>query len=233
MEQPSKAVVTGRHAAYFFGWDGTRISYGTLCVDVVRCCCLSHSHSTLSNPCRTADGKQKKKKGQKRDRISRRTQAGIGHSAPAHRDGHVQNRSRRREQRRGRHRTNPQVEQPRVDVRPSRKMEVRQHARGRGQPGACRNNCRPGHVAELLQYLIEVGQCCLTQEDVCRLSLRLSSCTWRKIHMRYSVGCSTNQHCLLNECEERSGRAWNRPSGLASGTLLSVATLQNLALLHA
>ena len=148
---------------------------------------------------------KRKKKGKKRDRISRR----------------------------GRHRTNPQVEQPRVDGRPSRKAGVRQHRLRRRQPGACRNNCRPGRVDELLQYLIEVGQCCLTQEDVCRLSLRLSSCTWRKIHMRYSVGCSTNQHCLLNECEERSGRAWNRPSGLASGTLLSVATLQNLALLHA
>ena len=34
-------------------------------------------------------------------RASRQTQAGIGHSAPAHRGGHVQNRSRRREQRRG------------------------------------------------------------------------------------------------------------------------------------
>ena len=33
------------------------------------------------------------------NRTSRPTQAGIGHSAPAHRGGHVQNRSRRRKQR--------------------------------------------------------------------------------------------------------------------------------------
>ena len=38
---------------------------------------------------------------------SRRTQTGIGHSAPAHRGRLVQNRSRRREQRWGRQRTKP------------------------------------------------------------------------------------------------------------------------------
>ena len=42
-----------------------------------------------------------------KNRTSRQTQAGIGHSAPAHRGGHVQNKSRRRGQRRGRQRTGP------------------------------------------------------------------------------------------------------------------------------
>ena len=72
-------------------------------------------------------------KTEKRDRISRQTRAGIGHSAPAHRGGHLQNRSRRREQRRGRYRTEPQAAEPRVDGRPSRKAEdanVRTEAAG-------------------------------------------------------------------------------------------------------
>ena len=43
----------------------------------------------------------------KRNRTSRQTQVGIGHSAPEYRGGHVQDRSRRREQRRGRQRTKP------------------------------------------------------------------------------------------------------------------------------
>ena len=71
-------------------------------------------------------------------RASRQTQAGIGHSAPAHRGGHVQNRSRRREQRRGRQKTNPQAEQPRVDGRPSRKAKAHQRRLRRRQPRARR-----------------------------------------------------------------------------------------------
>ena len=63
----------------------------------------------------------------KKNRTSCQTQAAIGHSTPAHRGGHVHNRSRRREQRWGRQRTNPQAEQPRVDGRPSRKVKARQH----------------------------------------------------------------------------------------------------------
>ena len=39
----------------------------------------------------------KKNNKKKKIRTSRQTQTGIGHSAPAHRGGHVQNRSRRRE----------------------------------------------------------------------------------------------------------------------------------------
>ena len=42
---------------------------------------------------------QQKEKKEKTDRTSRQTQAGIGHSAPAHRGGHVQNRIRRRQHR--------------------------------------------------------------------------------------------------------------------------------------
>ena len=63
---------------------------------------------TTSMPLRSvahaAEDQQKKKKN---FRTSRQTQAGIGHSAPAHRGGHVQNRSRRRKQRRRRQRTRP------------------------------------------------------------------------------------------------------------------------------
>ena len=43
-----------------------------------------------------------------KDQTSRQTQAGIGHSAHVHRGGHVQNRSRRRDQRRGRYRARPE-----------------------------------------------------------------------------------------------------------------------------
>ena len=73
-----------------------------------------------------------------RDRTSRQTQAGIGHGACAHRDGHVQNRSGSREQHWGRHRTELQAAQPRVDRRPSRKVKACQHRRRRRQPGARR-----------------------------------------------------------------------------------------------
>ena len=43
----------------------------------------------------------KKKKKKKTDRTSRQTQAGIGHSTPAHRGGHMQDRISRRQVRRG------------------------------------------------------------------------------------------------------------------------------------
>ena len=76
---------------------------------------------------------------QDKTRISRPTQAGICHSAPAHRGGHIQNMRRRGEQRRSRYRTEPQAEQPRADARPSRKVQTcRQHGSGRRQPGARR-----------------------------------------------------------------------------------------------
>ena len=70
----------------------------------------------LSRPAHT----KKKKFKIKLNRTSRQTQVGIGHSAPAKRGGHVQNRSRRREQRQGRQRTRPQAEQPRMDGRTTR-----------------------------------------------------------------------------------------------------------------
>ena len=90
----------------------------------------------------SATAHRKKKK--KTNRASRQTQPGISHSAPTHRGGHVQNRSRRREQRRGTHRTDPQAEQLRVDGRPSRKVKACQHGRGRRQPRARRR----GHTKQ-------------------------------------------------------------------------------------
>ena len=69
----------------------------------------------------------------KQERTSRQTQAGIDHSAPTHRGGDVQNRSRRREQPRGRYRTEPQAEQPRGDLTLSGTCAVRHHAAPRVQ----------------------------------------------------------------------------------------------------
>ena len=43
----------------------------------------------------------------KPDQTSRQTNAGIGRAAPTHRCGHVQNRIRRRQARRGKRRTDP------------------------------------------------------------------------------------------------------------------------------
>ena len=62
----------------------------------------------LTHTCMCVHGtvQKKKKKKKKKNRTSRQTQAGIGHSAPAHRGGHVQN-SRHRKQRRRRQRTRP------------------------------------------------------------------------------------------------------------------------------
>ena len=60
----------------------------------------------------------------KQKRTSRQTQAGIGHSAPAHKGGHVQNRSRRREQRRGRYRPE---RQRRVPPPLPRRLRISEH----------------------------------------------------------------------------------------------------------
>ena len=86
-----------------------------------------------------------------RDRISRQIQTGIGHGVPVR--GHVRNRSRRREQRRGRYRTKPQAEQPRVDGRPSRKAEVGQHVCGRRQLGARRRRHTKQECSDTSQTL--------------------------------------------------------------------------------
>ena len=51
----------------------------------------------------------------KTDRTSRQTQAGIGHSAPAHRGEHMQNRISRRQVRRGKIEHSAEAEQPRKD----------------------------------------------------------------------------------------------------------------------
>ena len=76
---------------------GARMPYSSVVNQHVCTCWTRNSIMMYSN----------KKKHTHTDRTSRRTQAGIGHSAPAHRGGHVQNKSRRREQRRGRQRTRP------------------------------------------------------------------------------------------------------------------------------
>ena len=80
--------------------------------------------------------RQQQQKNYIKNRTSRHAQAAIGYSPPAHRGGHVQNRSRRREQRRGRQRTKPGAEQPRMDGRPSRKAKARQHRLRQRQPRA-------------------------------------------------------------------------------------------------
>ena len=72
-----------------------------------------------------------------RDRTSRPTQAGIGHSAPAHRGGHAQNMIRRTASR-GKKRTGLLAEQPRAEGGPSRKAKSCQGRRGRGLAGAHR-----------------------------------------------------------------------------------------------
>ena len=74
--------------------------------DSLRCVLHGESSKRLASPRNTKDKKHLHKKKDK-NRASRQTQAGIGPSAPAHRGGHVQNRSRRREQGRGRQRTRP------------------------------------------------------------------------------------------------------------------------------
>ena len=78
------------------------------------------------------------KKNREKDRTAHQTQAGIGHSAPAHRGGHVQNSRTRRELRQGRYKTKPHAAHPRVDGRPSRKAEVCERGRGRRRAGAGR-----------------------------------------------------------------------------------------------
>ena len=75
---------------------------------------------------------QLSKKRKKKNRTSRQTQAGIGHSAPAHRVGHVHNRIRRRQVRRGKIEDSSEAEQPRTDGGPGRQGKARQHRRVRG-----------------------------------------------------------------------------------------------------
>ena len=58
---------------------------------------------------------EKKKNKKKTDRTSRQTQAGIGHSTPAHRGGHMQDRISRRQVRRGKIEHSAEAEQPRTD----------------------------------------------------------------------------------------------------------------------
>ena len=75
--------------------------------------CVQHlrKNATAHSRCYGWDVRGKKKT----DRTSRQTQVGIGHSAPAHRGGHVQNRISRRQVRRGKIEHNSEAEQPRTD----------------------------------------------------------------------------------------------------------------------
>ena len=77
------------------------------------------------------------KKRKRTDRTSRQTQAGIGHSAHAHRGGHMQNRIRRRQVRRGKIEHSSEAEQPRTDGGPGRQAGL--HRRGWGLAGAHRS----------------------------------------------------------------------------------------------
>ena len=87
------------------------------------------------------------------NRTSRQTQAGIGHSAPTHRDGHVQNRIRRRQARQGKTRTGPQKEQPRTDGGPRRQAKAYQHRRSRGLVGARRRRHTKQECCNKIQTL--------------------------------------------------------------------------------
>ena len=89
-----------------------------------------HRYRSYSSAC---------KKQKKTDRTSRQTQAGIGHSARAHRGGHVQNRISRRQVRRGKTKHSSEAEQPRTDGGPGRQGKACQHRRGRGLAGARRS----------------------------------------------------------------------------------------------
>ena len=80
-----------------------------------------------------------KRERKKTDRTSRQTQAGIGDSAHAHRGGHVQNRIRRRQVRRGKIEHISSAEQPRTDGGSGRQGKACQHRRGRGLAGAHRS----------------------------------------------------------------------------------------------
>ena len=76
---------------------------------------------------RSNGGKPEKKP---TDRTSRQTQAGIGHSAPAHRGGHVQNRIRRRQALRGKTGPGPQAEQPRMEDQAGKRKRANTDAVG-------------------------------------------------------------------------------------------------------
>ena len=70
----------------------------------------TYTHEACVRPPTICTQKQKKTDG-----TSRQTRAGIGHSAPAHRGGHVQNRISRRQVRRGKIEHSSEAEQPRTD----------------------------------------------------------------------------------------------------------------------
>ena len=66
------------------------------------------------------------------------TQAGIGHSAPAHRGRRMQHQEQAHAGAPGTNRTGPEAEQRRADGGPSRKAKACQCGRGRGLAGALR-----------------------------------------------------------------------------------------------
>ena len=128
---------------------------------------VSRIHLSVTSP--NTSYKRKKKP----DRTSRQTQAGIGHNAPAHRGGHVQNRIRRRQVRRGKIEHSAEAEQPRTDGGPGRQGEACQHGRVRGPAGAhcnrhpkkercnkiqtLKRNVPRGHTAQLGQLQGRAG----------------------------------------------------------------------------
>ena len=114
--------------------DSLHACRATSCAATRPCTCYicSEDHG------RTA-GKKKGEKKRKKDRTSRQIQAGIGHSAPAHRGGQVQNRIRRRHVLRGKIEHSSEAEQPRTDGGPSRQGKACQLRRGRGLAGAHRS----------------------------------------------------------------------------------------------
>ena len=115
------------HAEFAISEDGRRLRvyyYNTGCMGFLWVtgfsffyCVASPFHSFVTT---TTIHYTKKLILKKPDRTSRQTQAGIGHSTPAHRGGHVQYRSRRRQTCRGKVGPGPQAEQPRMDGGPGR-----------------------------------------------------------------------------------------------------------------
>ena len=114
----------------------------------------------------------KKQQNEKTGRTARQTQAGIGHSTPAHRGGHVQNRIRRRQARRVKIGPGPQAEQPRMDGGPGRQAKVCQHRRGRGLAGAhCKRHTKQESCDKIQTLQLHVprghtaqGSCRVEQE---------------------------------------------------------------------
>ena len=101
---------------------------------------------------------------------------GIGHSAPMHRGGHVQNRIRCRQALRGKIRPGPEAEQPRMDGGPGRQAKACQHRRGRGLAGAHRRRHTKQERCDKIQTLqlhvprghTAQGSCRVEQERVTR-----------------------------------------------------------------